>query len=135
MKSVFKVLPSLLVPLFALSVHAQDQHVPTLTPEERDAEIRLLHQQLDDLAARLKVLEAQPSVPSVTQQSGVPKTAPAVSLAAPDQPAKAAVQGKPLPRPSRHPTIRQRSRSSVAPQSTSASTGTTTTTSTSPSAA
>ncbi len=103
MKSVFKVLPSLLVPLFALSVHAQDQHVPTLTPEERDAEIRLLHQQLDDLAARLKALEAEPPLPSVAQQAGVPKTAPAVSLAAADQPAKVAVPGE-TPAPSVAPS-------------------------------
>lgn len=103
MKSVFKVLPSLLVPLFALSVHAQDQHVPTLTPEERDAEIRLLHQQLDDLAARLKALEAEPPLPSVAQQAEVPKTAPAVSLAAADQPAKVAVPGE-TPAPSVAPS-------------------------------
>lgn len=62
MKYASKLLPSLFIPVFALSLYAQDQQAPTaLTPQQRDAEILQLQQQLDDIAARLKALEAQPT--------------------------------------------------------------------------
>ncbi len=47
---------------FRHGLYAQDQQAPPLlSPQERDAQIQQLHQQLDDLAARLKLLEAQPA--------------------------------------------------------------------------
>ena len=67
MKSMFQVAPTLLICCFAVGLHAQDQsspQVPLLSPQERDAQICLLHQQLDDISSRLKLLEAQPAIPS-----------------------------------------------------------------------
>lgn len=60
MKFAVKLLSSLLIPVFALNLYAQDQQTPpTLSPRERDAQIQELHRELDALAARLKALETQ----------------------------------------------------------------------------
>jgi|SRR5665213_599948 len=67
MKYVLKLFPSLLTLVFAVSLYAQDQRTQvqqaqsTLSPQECDARIRQLHQQLDDIAARLKLLEDRPA--------------------------------------------------------------------------
>ena len=62
MKYALKLFPSLLIVIFAVSLYAQDQQTPsTLSPQERDAQIHQLHQQLDDIAARLKLLEDRPT--------------------------------------------------------------------------
>ncbi len=62
MKYVLKLFPSLLIVVFAVSLYAQDPQIPsTLSPQERDAQIRQLHQQLDEIAARLKLLEDRPT--------------------------------------------------------------------------
>ena len=62
MKLALNLLPSLLIPIFAMSLYAQDQQTPAaLSPQQRDAQVQELHQQLDAIAARLKVLESQPA--------------------------------------------------------------------------
>lgn len=66
MKYMFQVAPTLLLCCFAVGLNAQDRierQVPLLSPQERDAQIRQLHQQLDDIASRLKLLEARPEEP------------------------------------------------------------------------
>ena len=58
------VAPALLLSMFATTgLQAQDQTDPqkaALTPQQREAEIVLLHQQLDAIAKRLAALEASP---------------------------------------------------------------------------
>lgn len=85
MKYVMKLLPSLLIPVFAISLYAQDQNplqTPNLSPQDRDAQIQLLHQQLDDLAQRLKLLEGQsspafnPSGPITSNDAAPPSPLP-----------------------------------------------------------
>ena len=72
MKYTFRIAPSLLIVVFAVSLYAQDQkaqHGPALSPQERDAQIRQLRQELDGIAARLKLLEAEPGTPSDSKGS------------------------------------------------------------------
>lgn len=66
MKYTLRIVPTLLIACFAVGLYAQDQKVQQdpLSPQERDLQIRQLHQELDDIAGRLKVLEGQPSKPS-----------------------------------------------------------------------
>ncbi len=58
MKPSTQIASTLTICLAAATLHAQT--TPPLTPQQRDEEIHLLHQQLDAIAARLKLLEAAP---------------------------------------------------------------------------
>ncbi len=90
MKFVFKFLPSLLVPAFAVSLCAQDQQSPsTLPAQERDAQIRELHRELDAIDARLKLLESQP-VPSSGSPVPIPSEGAQPSAVAAATPAPVA---------------------------------------------
>ncbi len=72
MKSAVLGLPCLLA-MCAASAFGQSAQSPTYTPEQRDAMIRQLHDELDQISARLKALEA----------AGPSTSAPAVVAAAP----------------------------------------------------
>lgn len=66
MKYISRVAPTLLICCFTVGLYAQDRtspQVPLLSPQERDAQIRELRQQLDDISNRLELLEAQPANP------------------------------------------------------------------------
>ena len=62
MKYLLGSLPTLFIVAGALALSAQSQQPPSsLSPQDRDAQIRELHHELNDLAARLKALEDQSS--------------------------------------------------------------------------
>ena len=66
MKYLFCIVPTLLICCVTVGLYAQNQigrQVPLLSPEERDEQIRQLHQQLDEIESRLELLEAQPANP------------------------------------------------------------------------
>ena len=73
MKSALWGVPCLLA-VCAVSALGQAGQQPVYTPEQRDAMIRQLHQELDELAARLKALEAMPvATPAATAAVVVPE--------------------------------------------------------------
>ncbi len=91
MKCVPKLLPSLLIPMFALSLRAQQAAVqqapPAFSQSDRDAaaraaEIRELRQQLDALSARLRVLEAQATAAIPEPQAATASSKTPAALAA-----------------------------------------------------
>jgi hypothetical protein len=60
MKFFILSVPSLLVLACAAALHAQmPARVPPLTPQQRDAEIRELRQELDSINSRLQALEVE----------------------------------------------------------------------------
>jgi hypothetical protein len=66
MKYILLFAPTLLSCCFVAALSTQDrrgQQVPLLSPQERQAQIRLLHQQLDDISGRLRSLETRSARP------------------------------------------------------------------------
>jgi hypothetical protein len=59
MKFPLLIVPALLPFAFAVALHSQTAAPAPMTAEERDAEIRELHQELDAISKRLSSLEAQ----------------------------------------------------------------------------
>jgi hypothetical protein len=86
--------------LFACIAYSQTAPQQPLTPQQRDVLLLQLHQQLDDIAARLKALEAQPVAPASDSTSSSVSTAasaaaaPAPPPAAPTAEEAAAAQDK-----------------------------------------
>lgn len=94
MKYMNHVAPSLLIACCSVGLYAQNQTPqPTpLSPQERDAQVRQLHQELDELAARVKLLESQPGTPATAASTSETTTTPAptaVAAASPSTPAAA----------------------------------------------
>ncbi len=76
MKYMFRIAPALLGVCFASVAHAQDQG--TGAAQDRDAQIRLLRQQLDEISARLKALESAPAPLAAAPVAAAPVAAVAV---------------------------------------------------------
>jgi hypothetical protein len=73
--------------LFACIAYSQTAPQQPLTPQQRDVLLLQLHQQLDDIAARLKALEAQPVAPASDSTSSSVSTAASAAAAPAPQPA------------------------------------------------
>ena len=80
MKSALRL--SCLLAMCAIRAHGQGTQTTTYTPEQRDAMVRQLRQELDDLSARLKALEAVPAATS-PEMAAVPAQ-PAATATMPD---------------------------------------------------
>ena len=104
MKHSLWLLPILLRIGLPAALEAQTSSPAALSPAQRDAEIRELHQELNAMSARLAALETQASAPATAAPAPDAGTAAAQTAAAtasatvqtpPEQAAPAAASGKP----------------------------------------